>query len=107
MPTMDNHIKLITAQGGIDMVTNIHSFSNQEPEKTLHPNRLLRWIDVAPLVGICRSHAHQLAAKNPPQFPRPRKLVPGGRASAWVESEIQEWVQQRITDTQSDNSDAA
>lgn len=88
------------------MVSNMHSFKEKEPNKTLLSNdRLLRWVDVQPIVGICRSHAHQLAAKEPPQFPRPRKLVPGGRASAWVESEIMEWVNQRIADT--DNPDAA
>jgi len=89
------------------MNTNIHSFTNPKDDKCLHPDRLLRWNQVQPIVGICRSHAHQLAAKNPPQFPRPRKLVPGGRASAWVESEISEWVQQRITEVNPDNSDAA
>lgn len=79
------------------MVTNIHSLTNQEPDKTLHPDRLLRWIDVKPIVGICRSHAHQLAARG--LFPKPRKLVPGGRASAWSYNEIQEWVQQRVADS--------
>ncbi len=60
-------------------------------------DRLLRWRDVEPIVGICRSHAHQLIAKG--LFPKPRKLVPGGRASAWPESEIHEWVQQRVACT--------
>ena len=87
------------------MVANIHSISNQEPDKTLHPDRLLRWSEVQPIVGICRSHCHQLVARS--LFPKPRKIVPGGRASAWVESEIIEWVQQRIADTQPNNSDAA
>ena len=87
------------------MPSNIHPISNQEPDKTLYPDRLLRWSEVQSIVSICRSHAHQLAAKG--MFPRPRKLVPGGRASAWVESEINAWVQQRIVDTQPDSSDAA
>jgi len=85
------------------MTNNIRSSANPEPDKTLRPDRLLRWNQVQSIVGICRSHAHQLAAKTPPQFPRPRKLVPGGRASAWVESEINAWVQLRIADS----SDAA
>lgn len=87
------------------MITNIYSTSSQEPDKTLHPDRLLRWDQVRPIVGICRSHCHQLVARN--LFPKPRKIVPGGRASAWVESEINAWVQQRIADTQPDSSDAA
>lgn len=89
------------------MTNNICSPSKQEFHENIHPDRLLRWVDVQPIVGICRSHAHQLAAKNPPQFPRPRKLVPGGRASAWVASEIYEWVQQRVAGAQPDSSDRA
>lgn len=63
--------------------------------------RLLRWTDVQPLVGICRSHAHQLAAKG--LFPKPIKLVPGGRASAWSEREIQEWINLRLHETNNPN----
>jgi len=73
------------------MSTNIHPTTERNPRNT---DRLLRWRDVEPIVGICRSHAHQLIAKG--LFPKPRKLVPGGRASAWPESEITAWVQQRI-----------
>lgn len=77
------------------MVTKNHSSTNQETNKTSYPtDRLLRWADVQPLVGICRSHAHQLVAQG--LFPKPRKLVPGGRASAWSHNEIQEWIDQRI-----------
>jgi Predicted transcriptional regulator len=82
------------------MTTNIHSKNLKEPDKTSHSSdRLLRWNDVAPIVGICRSHAHQLAAKG--LFPKPIKLVPGGRASAWKASAIREWVQQRISEAES------
>ena len=87
------------------MNTNIHSLTYSTPDKILQSDRLLRWSEVQPIVSICRSHAHQLVARG--LFPKPRKLVPGGRASAWVESEIYEWVQQRIADNQPDNSDAA
>ena len=67
---------------------------SKNPSKDIRPARLMRWPEVQSLVGICRSHAHQLVEKG--QFPQPRKLVPGGRASAWVESEIHEWIEQRI-----------
>ena len=87
------------------MANNIHDSTPPQVNKCLHSNRLLRWSDVQPIVGICRSHCHQLVARN--LFPAPRKLVPGGRASAWVESEINAWVQQRIADTQPDSSDTA
>ena len=57
--------------------------------------RFLRWPEVARRVGICRSHAHALAAKG--EFPKPIKIGP--RASAWVESAIDEWVSNRIIES--------
>ncbi|MDX5976020.1 helix-turn-helix transcriptional regulator [Vreelandella alkaliphila] len=30
------------------------------------------------------------------QFPRPIQLNPHGRAVAWVESEVEQWIEQRI-----------
>ncbi|MDF1817653.1 MAG: AlpA family phage regulatory protein [Immundisolibacteraceae bacterium] len=68
-------------------------------------NRLLRWPNVQPLVGICRSHAHQLIAQG--RFPSPVKIVEGGRASAWVESEIIAWVDQRIAEARSTDPESA
>ena len=56
-------------------------------------DRLIRWKEVQSITGICRSHAHDLAAKG--LFPKPIKLVPGGRASAWVESQVVTWVEER------------
>jgi prophage regulatory protein len=31
------------------------------------------------------------------QFPKPVKLSEGGRAVAWIESEIDAWIESRIT----------
>ena len=77
------------------MTDDNHSTTKLPPYKTLQPiDPLLRWPDVQPLVGICRSHAHQLATAG--RFPRPIKLVENGRASAWLESEIREWIEGRI-----------
>lgn len=62
----------------------------------LNPNvSLMRWPEVHQLTGICRSHAHALAAKG--LFPSPIKL--GKRASAWLESEISEWILARIAES--------
>ena len=54
--------------------------------------RLLRWPEVHRRVGICRSHAHNLVTQG--KFPPPVKL--GVRASGWLESEINDWIKQRI-----------
>ncbi len=62
--------------------------TNQAPQP-----RLLRWKDVQPRVGICRSQAHAMIQEG--TFPAPVKL--GARASAWVESEINDWIDSRIS----------
>ncbi|GGY39212.1 DNA-binding protein [Bacterioplanes sanyensis] len=61
-----------------------HAIDNQE--------RFLRWKEVKELVGISRSHAHALIAEG--RFPAPIKLAE--RASAWLESEVQQWIEERI-----------
>jgi prophage regulatory protein len=54
-------------------------------------SKLLRLTAVKELTGLSRSsiYAH-------PDFPRPVKIGGGGRAVAWVENEIHEWVNARI-----------
>ncbi len=39
---------------------------------TTYRENILRWPEVHKRVGICRSHAYELAARN--QFPKPIKL---------------------------------
>lgn len=53
---------------------------------------LLRLSGVKSRTGLGRSHIYALAARG--EFPKPVKL--GERASAWVESEVTEWVRSRI-----------
>jgi len=56
---------------------------------------LLRLSSVKSRTGLGRSHIYALAARG--AFPRPLKL--GNRASAWVESEVTEWVNSRIRES--------
>lgn len=42
--------------------------------------------------GLSRSHIYALAQQG--KFPKPTKL--SERSSAWVESEVQEWIESRI-----------
>ena len=72
------------------MVTNIHSRHQRKALST--KDRILRWPEVQERAGICRSHAHKLAAQG--DFPKPIKL--GVRSSGWVESEIEAWLENRI-----------
>lgn len=46
------------------------------------------------MVGISKSHLYFLAAQG--KFPKSISLVAGGTSRAWVESEVQDWINQRI-----------
>lgn len=68
--------------------------ANSQPTDPAH--RLIRWAEVHQITGLCRSHVHAMAARG--EFPKPVKLgtLARARASAWVESEVLQWVQDRI-----------
>lgn len=56
--------------------------------------RLLRVGDVIDLTKLSKSYIYALAAEG--RFPRSIPLVPGGTARAWIYSEVQEWIGQRV-----------
>lgn len=55
---------------------------------------VIRFDEVRQKTGLCRAHVHALASQG--RFPKPLKLVPGGRASGWLLSEINEWIAERV-----------
>lgn len=57
---------------------------------------ILRFDEVRRKTGLCRAHVHALAARG--RFPKPLKLVPGGRASGWLLSEINRWIAERAAE---------
>jgi prophage regulatory protein len=59
--------------------------------------RLLRLKEVIAKTGISRSSIY--AAVQAGDFPRPVKI--GARSSAWLESEINIWIRDRITERDS------
>jgi prophage regulatory protein len=63
---------------------------------------ILRWSEVEARTGISRSHAHYLVAKE--LFPKPLKL--GIRASGWIESEIDQWIEDRVASRDDHNTSA-
>lgn len=65
------------------------------PEKNI---RLIRFREVLTMTGLSRSSLYRFIEEN--QFPPPVQL--GGRAVAWVEGEVQEWIAQRITNRRVD-----
>ena len=58
--------------------------------------RLIRIGSVMGLTGLSRSYLYSLADEG--RFPASVPLVPGGTARAWVYSEVQEWLDQRIAE---------
>ena len=54
--------------------------------------RLIRLREVMAKTGLSRSYVYALAQKG--QFPQPVKLTE--RSSAWIESEVQSWIDSRI-----------
>jgi len=86
------------------MTTNINS---KQTSKTFSPftARIIRWPKVHDKVDLCRSHVHQLVSKG--DFPSPIKLTPNGRASGWIESEVDAWLEQRIADSRPNGPEAA
>lgn len=55
--------------------------------------RLLRLNQVIDRVGFKRSTIYELISQK--KFPKPVKL--GVKSVAWVESEIEDWIQEKIT----------
>ncbi len=64
-------------------------------------NRIIRWPDVKEKTGLCRSYIHLLISEG--SFPAQIKL--GKRASGWIESEIDQWIDDRISESR--NNDTA
>lgn len=56
--------------------------------------RLIRLPEVRYITGLSRSYIYELAKKG--LFPESISLVPGGTSRAWVEAEVQEWVNKRL-----------
>lgn len=65
----------------------------------------LRLPEVQARTGLSRSAIFALVQKH--QFPAPVKPVPGGRTSAWVDTEVSAWIEQRIATSRDENARAA
>lgn len=54
------------------------------------PIRVLRMKDLPKKVGFAPSTIYELVARG--EFPKPFKLMPGGRAAGWLEHELDNWL---------------
>jgi prophage regulatory protein len=76
-------------------------YQNEESDqlKNDHTRKLIRIKSVIEMTGLSKSYLYQLSSKN--IFPRSIPLVPGGSSVAWVESEILDWIDSRISERNS------
>lgn len=61
-------------------------------DRNSHPHVILRCADVAARTGLSRSSIYELVKAN--GFPPPIPI--GVRAVGWLESEVDEWIEERI-----------
>ena len=56
--------------------------------------RILRMKDLPTKVGYQPSTIYGLIAQG--KFPKPLKIVPGGRAAGWQETQIDTWIEENM-----------
>lgn len=61
--------------------------------KNLH--RLIRIKKVTEITGLSKSYIYQLVKQG--VFPQSILLIAGGSAVAWLESEVNDWIESRVT----------
>ncbi len=85
------------------MTDNMPKTNEITTQKISANERVIRFPELRERIGLSRSHIHSLVAKN--RFPAPIKL--GDRASGFLESQVNAWLEQRIAESQSKNNNAA
>jgi len=75
------------------MKSQTHAAPTARPTPAHTPERFLRLKEVKERTGLCRTNVYVLSQRG--QFPTPVRL--GGRAIAWVESEVNTWMEDRKT----------
>ena len=98
------------------MNKNANHLTNQESGKTLHSDiqiasgdRFIREPETFAITGLSKSQRYNLMNKvdgeGKPRFPLKYSL--GDRASAWLLSEVRNWMAERIAESRPNNQEAA
>jgi len=74
-------------------MNDLHNQETKTPKTLAH---LMRISDVTKKTGISRSYLYQLSKEG--LFPKSVSLVSGGTSVAWVASEVQDWIDTRISE---------
>ena len=62
--------------------------------ENLSVDRFLRMPEVLRITGISRAQVYVLMSQN--KFPRQTKISDGGKAAGWLQSEVAEWMNERL-----------
>ena len=63
-------------------------------KETIFNKKLIRIKSVTEITGLSKSYIYQLQNKG--LFPKSVQIVPNGKATAWLLSEINQWIDSRI-----------
>ena len=75
------------------MSTNLKGHVMQQ---SIRPNRFLRLPDVIKFTGLSRSNIYKLIQEA--KFPKPVSI--SERCVAWIERDVEEWIEEKINDQQ-------
>ncbi len=78
---------------------NLNQELDQLNQKHDQPRKFIRIRSVIELTGLSKSYIYDLCNKS--LFPKSVPLVRGGSSVAWVEGEILDWIDSRISERNS------
>jgi prophage regulatory protein len=68
----------------------------QPAQETNQTPKLIRIKSVIELTGVSKSYLYDLSNRG--LFPKSIRLISGGTSVAWVESEVEGWIEERIAE---------
>jgi prophage regulatory protein len=68
----------------------------QPAQETNQTPKLIRIKSVIELTGVSKSYIYDLSNRG--LFPKSIQLISGGTSVAWVESEVESWIEERIAE---------
>ncbi len=67
--------------------------SDVASDDVVSQNRIFRMSELKRFVSISESHLYDLISRG--LFPRPIRLIPGGRAKGWRQADVEAWIESR------------
>lgn len=74
---------------------------NHPKNPSSHPETVVRKMQAASIVGLSKTRIECLIREG--RFPKPFKLIHGGRASGWLRSTLDQWIVARANAAAADS----